>query len=260
MPGMPYHLEKGPVLSVLEDVLRGPTAQVENILTRLRDPAVPLAEVGGLDSTTLNAPPYPTTADRVAHIEKDWFGYVVGTQQQAPFNPLTNPTTGFWENYWGDVAGIVRETLTRAVEVALGLDHDAEPPGTRHWPIELFWKCPNPWFEGWVTWRHEPAQPASGQVTVILATPGNGAVVLDDPRQGRTPSVGPVAPTGNQGMWVVTHAGHRPYVVLTTVTTAPGHIPIPTLGTLFAGLTPVVTVAPSFIDGGASPNGLAYVP
>ena len=172
MPGMPYHLEKGPVLSVLEDVLRGPTAQVENILTRLRDPSVPLAEVGGLDSTTLNAPPYPTTGDRVAHIEKDWFGYVVGTQQQAPFNPLTNPTTGFWENYWGDVAGIVRETLTRAVEVALGLDHDAEPPGTRHWPIELFWKCPNPWFEGWVTWRHEPSQPASGQVTVILATPG----------------------------------------------------------------------------------------
>ncbi len=260
MPGMPYHLEKGPVLSVLEDLLRRNTSALEQLLERLRDPTIALAEVGGLDSTTLNAGPYPTTGDRVAHIEKDWFGFTPGTQTQPSFDLVSHRHTGFWENYYGNVAGIVRETLVRAIEVSLGLDHDADPPASRHWPIELFWKCPNPWFEGWVTWRHDPADVSKGQVTVVLATPGNGAVVLADPRAGRSPVVDPVSPSGQQGMWVITHAGHDQKIVPTTLPTAPGQIPLPTLGALFVGRPAITTVAPSFIDGGASPTGLAYVP
>src|SRR3954453_10638373 len=171
MPGMPYHLEKGPVLSVLENMLDRSAAELEVLLDRLRDPTIPMAQVGGLDSTTLDAPPSPTELDRVAHIERDWFGFAPGTQAQPAFNLFSHRTTGLWESYYGDVVGIVRETMTRAVEVSLGLDHGADPPGSRRWPIELFWKCPNPWFEGWVTWRHDPADVDRGQVTVVLATP-----------------------------------------------------------------------------------------
>ena len=29
------------------------------------------------------------------------------------------------------------------------------PADTRHWPVEFFWKCGQPRFEGWVTWRDE---------------------------------------------------------------------------------------------------------
>jgi hypothetical protein len=257
---MPYHLEKGPVLSVLEDLLGGTTAQLGALLGRLRDPNVDLAEVGGLDSTTLDVPPYPTKASRVAHIERDWFGFTPGTQQQPAFSLGANRTTGKWESYYGDVAGIVRETMIRAIEVALGLDHDDPPPGTRHWPIELFWKCPNPWFEGWVTWRHRPGHAKRGQVTVVLATPGNGAVVLDDPRAGRAAVVNPASPRGNQGMWIITHAGHDRHVVPTTTATPPGIVPLPTLGALFVGRPGITTVAPSLIDGGADPVGLPYVP
>jgi len=260
MPGMPYHLEKGPVLSVLENLLGKSAAELGLLLTRLRDPNIELAEVGGLDSTTLNAPPYPTRADRVEHIERDWFGFTPGTQTQPAFNLFTHRTTGKWESYYGDVAGIVRQTMIRAIEVSLGIDHNAQPPGSRHWPIELFWKCPNPWMEGWVTWRNNPGNAASGQVTVVLATPGNGAVVLNDPRNGRNTDVDPVSPRGNQGMWVISHRGHDRYIVPTTTTTTMGHIPFPTLGALFVGRPGLTTVAPSLIDGGADPNGLPYVP
>jgi len=259
MPGMPYHLEKGPVLSVLEDLLHQPAATLAQMLARLRDPTIPLAQVGGLDSTTLNVPPYPTTKSRIDHIEHDWFGFTPGTQVQPAFDLATHRTTGVWESYYGDVAGIVRQTFIRAIEVALGLDHDDEPPGTRHWPIELFWKCPNPWFEGWVTWRRDPVT-GHGQVTVILATPGNGAVVLDDPRDGRSPQVDPASPTGDHGMWIITHEGHERHVLPTTAPTSPGQVPFPTGGTLYVGRPGLTTVAPSFPDGGADPNGLAYQP
>jgi hypothetical protein len=260
MPGMPYHLEKGPLMSVLEDLLHKPSPVVENLLARLRDNTIPMVEVGGVDSSNLNVAPYPTVADREWHIEHDWFGYQAPGQPQAGFNLQTNPTTGFWESYYGDVEAIVRLTFIRAIEVSLGLVHDAEPPGTRHWPIQLFWKCPNPWFEGWVSWRHEPAHPAQGVVTVILATPGNGAQVLPDPRTGRSPGIDPTAATTDEGMWIVTHAGHTPWVVPTTTPTTSGVIPLPSLGCLWQGNPGLTTVAPSFGDGGVTGSGFPYVP
>ncbi|MFM7536798.1 MAG: hypothetical protein ACKO91_13540 [Acidimicrobiales bacterium] len=43
----------------------------------------------------------------------------------------------------------MRETLVRAIEIAFGLAHDQVPgPRQTHWPIELFWKCGQAWFEG----------------------------------------------------------------------------------------------------------------
>ncbi|HVN51681.1 MAG TPA: hypothetical protein VMT43_09625 [Acidimicrobiales bacterium] len=270
MPGMPYHLEKGPILSVLESFANGGNStsgttrhnNMRKVLDRLRDPSIALTAVGGLDSTNLNGGatnPWPTYDDRVAHIEQDWFGYTPGGVPQAAFNPSIPHRTGFWINYHGDVEGIVRETLTRALEVALGVDHGQPSSGaTRYWRVELFWKCPNPWFEGWITWRAGSASSADGQVTVIFATPGNGGWVYPDPCAGRNPVVDPASAQTDRGMWVITHRGHTEYVVSTTVETPPGAVPIPTLGAFWAGTAPLVTVAPSFGDGGGHDGGLPY--
>ena len=66
---------------------------------------------------------------------------------------MKNPSIGFWINYWGDVEAIVRETFTRAVEVAFGLEHgqtmttdelaDLRPPH-RFWPISVFLNSKTP--------------------------------------------------------------------------------------------------------------------
>ncbi len=269
MPGMPYHLEKGPILSVLESFANGGNAgsaatrhgKMRTVLDRLRDSSVALTAVGGLDSTNLNggsSNPWSTYQQRADHINHDWFG-ITATGAQPGFDATNPQPTGFWVNYYGDVEGIVRETLIRALEVALGVDHD-QPSSTasRYWRIELFWKCPNPWFEGWVTWRSEPNATVGGQVTVILATPGNGGWVYPDPSAGRNPVIDPVSPQDDRGMWIVTHRGHQEFVVNTSVETPPGSVPIPSLGAFWAGTTPLVTVAPSFGDGGGRDGGLAY--
>jgi hypothetical protein len=268
MPGMPYHLEKGPVLSVLESYANGGAGasvtrhrNMKVVLDRLRDPTIDLTDVGGLDSTNLDGGatnPWPTFQDRATHIQQDWFG-MTAAGPQAAFNPANPTRTGFWVSYYGDVESIVRETLVRALEVALGVDHGAPSAGaTRYWRIELFWKCPNPWFEGWVTWRSESATAATGQVTVIFATPGNGGWVYPDPRSGRNPVVDPASSQTDRGMWIVTHGGHDPYVVSSSIETKPGVLPIPTLGAFWAGTAPLVTVAPSFGDGGGRDGGLPY--
>jgi hypothetical protein len=98
-----------------------------------------------------------------------------------------------WNNYEGDVNGITRLTLRTALEVALGVASDAAnvpdvPP--RHWPIDLFWKCGQNWFEGWVTHRQlstgppasgQTATPPGGHVVVVFATPAEGSTVVDRP-------------------------------------------------------------------------------
>ena len=58
------------------------------------------------------------------------------------------------------------------------------PPAApdRSWPIYFFFKCQQPFFEGWVTWQcHSVNRKAAGQVTVIFATPGHNHPVSDHP-------------------------------------------------------------------------------
>jgi hypothetical protein len=263
MAGMPYHLEKGPIFSVLESFVN--QTPKRTVLERLRDQNTRLVDVGGVNSTTLNAPPYPTFQARCDHINEDWFGFAHGGNSQPP-RTAGHPTTGLWKNYYGDVEGIVRLTLCRAVEAAMGIDHNQALTDdltiARDWPIELFWKCPNPWFEGWVSWRCDPSNSGQGRVTVIFATPGNGAVVLSDPRNGRNPVVEPTSADPDQGMWIVTHAGHDRVVTPTHLPTPLQQVPLPNLalGVTWVGKEGLTTVAPSFIDGGAQSGGLPYAP
>jgi hypothetical protein len=182
------------------------------------------------------------TAGWKAHLAVDWFGKEEDAQHPGTFvrPPLpTSPTpTGFWKAYEGDVEGIVRETLRRGIEVALGVAHNVAVPQapyepSRHWPIELFVKCAQGWVEGWVTWRRRGDGPRGGQVTILISTPGDGpnqagpdagqggSVVRLSPippasRQGRDFEINPVSTvlpsTGverRQGMWVITHRRHE---------------------------------------------------
>jgi hypothetical protein len=330
MPGMPYHLEKGGWLSVLDDYLNGRPGRSAEVLERLRDGATPVPETGFLDSPALDVDPdYSTVEERQAHLRTDWFGQHRADgawEAQAPFldqlqaladrdvledhqfRPIPGdedgdvaikafaeslaeaspslrnwPSTGFWVQYHGDVEGIVRETLVRAIEVSLGLDHDEPVPAggpTRELPIELYWKCPQRWFEGWVGWRWDGAH-GTGQVTVLLATPGSGKPILEQPLIGAgafEPTTTRVAPTGAvprwaapadpatnpdqsaKGLWVISH---REHVQLPSIPghggTATGDWPIPEFGATYVGVGPVICVQPSEPDGGVKPYGRPYV-
>jgi hypothetical protein len=315
MPGpMPFHLEKGPWILELEQLLNGELDEVWRVLRACRTPdgfRTMVHEYAG--STGLDDDPmYRNAKEREQHLLGHWFGEstaaggpqppfgawlreVLGVEQ-AEDGPVTPdavqdwlhdlsteqlrtigrwPTTGFWRQYCGDVAEIVRLTLVSALEVSLGLHRgsDQRDDVGRQLPIELFWKCPQPWFEGWVTWRLHNDTIDVGQVTVVLATPGTGTPVLQSPLFGRRPVESPVTvergatptdPTSyharprvdgyaDRGMWVVTHQEN---VLLPS---APSIIPtgsgqwdriIPPIGPSYAGVGPVVVVEPSLRDGG----------
>ena len=158
MPGsMPYSLEKGPYLSVIEDYVNGGRERALTALTSLRNGDA-IDGLEAFDSQPLDAGPYSTTQLR-DHFKQDWLGYkpdgLGGWLPPPPFDALNSPTTGFWQAWHGDCEGVLRLTLIRALEVSLGIPHTqaAAANATQHWPIELFWRCPIPWFEGWVTWR-----------------------------------------------------------------------------------------------------------
>lgn len=267
MSGMPYHLEKGPIFSVLEAFANDSLPRLRKALDDLRA-GVALVDVGVVDSTTLHAGPHPTKAALAAHINEHWLGMSHKAGKwvgQAPFDPQAPTTTGHWQHYHGPVEAILRQTLIRAAEVSLGIGHNASVPADppRRWPVEFFWKCPQPWFEGWVTWR--AGTDGHGQVTVILATPADTGVVLDRPTKGRPPCIvnppstnDPTGKPAGRGMWVVTAKEHDQVAVPSTTPGRLGAWALP--GSVWTDSGPVVTVMPAEIDGGVAAGGRRYTP
>ncbi len=232
-----------------------------------------------------------------------WAETVQAAAKEDFFDGLSRyPETGFWQQYFGDVDSILRETLATAIEQALGLprppadvvaslrdvtadDHQervaeyrkvlqpyvdgAKTP--RHLPLEIFWKCPQRWWEGWVTWR---VGDGTGQVTVVLCTPGSGTPLLEELGYGRgtvrpdeshpTTSTVPT-PRGmtatfepgdhaERRMWVVSHEAHVPLPPPNTWKgRKQGAISVPPFGPSYVGVGPVVITVPSLMDGGAGP-------
>lgn len=259
MPGMPYHLEKGPLLSVLDDFCNsGSHARLATALKALRGGAT-LTGVGVFDSPNLYSPafsfPYRNRAELITHFETHWLGY-------APLNPATNGhQTGHWQFYKGPVEKIMRETLIRALELVLGVPHggrdDAVNP-SRHWTIDFWWKCPQPWFEGWVTWRNTAQggkTDPGGKVTVIFATPSDDGVVLRNPLAEASPATAAVT-NASEGSWLISAARHHQALQVTVVPQPHGTLVFPTTFTIDSD--DVGTFAPHFGSGGAKNGGFPY--
>lgn len=293
MGGMPYYVEKGMSFSVFEDFVNSSRSRLETALTDLRA-GLRIDQIGGLDSVNLDVPGVPDMVDlaaRIRHLNTHWFGMVQnGTGQWeklASYDEVLVDSSGsflFWHNYAGDVEAIMRATMIRACEVALGLEHgQALDKATRHpaWPIELFWKCGQNWFEGWVSWtvdrtkkpkkgkkksRHGlPAVPRQdGHVTVLMCTPTAGHPI----RQTATaPANDPAANAPDystnpphrvaKGLVLVTNERHTQ--VFDTAEQYPpathaGMLPAP-LRMYWRAEGDVVAVSPSEPDGGVLSSG-----
>jgi hypothetical protein len=190
--GMPYHLEKGPLLRIFEGHLNGDRPSLEASLAVLEQSEANhsvdwlFAGAPGL----WNDPAFgsggpgdrrPTADVMRRRVLTEWFGYEEDpTGRWRPKQP-PGQTTGYWIGYRGDVHGIVRTAMTWALKLALGTGSDDRSGQPEPWPIELFWKCPAPWFEAWVVSRRVP-RTDMGLVTVFLVSPSHvGASVAESP-------------------------------------------------------------------------------
>jgi hypothetical protein len=219
---MPYTLTKGPLFTVMEQTLNDSNARTE-VLGQLRNNGrlgdIPWVTTG--DGGTVRIP--GVLRDRLF---RDWFGYTPNAQ--GDWNPQTAPfagrSTGYWVGYYGNTEAVLREGLKRTIEVSLGLAKNAPVASSpaREWPIEVAWKCPNPWFEVWITWLEHGDGPTDGHVTMLVCTPPdtNNRILTEPDKPHPVPGVPPV-PTPLQdpvqavdpeGMWLVTHKKHRPTV------------------------------------------------
>ncbi len=287
MPEMPYTTEKHEALQVIEHYLNTDRSRALRTLWRLLD-GVALTALEPIQSSNMNHPPYPTAADRIAHVNQDWWGneWDAGTGTWTPqddFDPLENPTTGFWEYWYGDAEGVFRETLVRALSVSLGIeredpsvtaeyqgkDRPKSMHGRTHWPITLLWKCPQPWYEGWIEFQRWGRAAREGHVTVVLSTPAHGRKLYNSPI--RPPSAqaadpyhayrfDPREPAGPNGLWVVSQCVHRAWPGPSTAPTGSGQWSPPPLGCYVESMGSVVCVSISVPDGGAAPAGIPFVP
>ena len=291
--GMPYYLEKGPVLTLIETYINRSEPGKRKLLKALRDAEnAPDSPQWVLDTLpqlwadhAFTKAPYITR-----HIIEHWFGLYEQEGLWAPRDPPT-PTTGEWIAYKGDVNAIVRRTLRWALEVSLGLLPGEEGPG-RPDPalIELFWLCGFNWFEGWVVQR--PAGAGSRVVSVIFVTPphrgaevakspiahvdgtmaGASALAVPSREDDYEVVTFPVATTPPHpprpkavdrpfATWVVTHSRHvTPAELPDNTMPAPiGELSDPPNLAEYTGVDPVVVLSPSVPAGGVPYDGLVKV-
>jgi hypothetical protein len=278
---MPYTLTRGPLLTLVENALNPQTdaerAERAALLIDLRQ-GTPLAALATGNSQALTGVAIPRASLDV-RLDEDWFGRGANAPPGEP--------TGYWVDYQGDVEGVLREGLIRTIEVSMGLVHDAGPgAATRSWPVQVHWKCPNPYFEVWVSWRRHDATARGGQVDMLIATPPDKSNRLTTrpqfppgPPAGvppkSTPLVEPTEAAACQGMWLVAHEHHRLGVADERIAVPSGGrlafetdrertgalvgLPagewlIPTPSTLWVDEGPVVVVEPPSYAGGADPE------
>ncbi len=287
---MPYSTEKSMIFQVTESWINGPRTTAVQALWHLVD-GKPVADMAPVGSSNLNYPPIDTVDKRRAHVEEHWWGRKQDATgawvDQDPYHPANNPTTGFWEHWYGDAEAVFRETMIRALCISLGIsrklaeqskNHGLRKPGrlsagSRHWPISILWTCPSPWYEGWIEFKDYGSirSVKGGHVTVMLSTPSHGVRLYDSPiRPADAPTVlndpyqayalNPDEPAGPQGLWVVTQAAHSQMPSTAPPPTPAGTWAPPTLGQPVYSAGPVVTVSPAVPDGGAAPGGMPYVP
>jgi hypothetical protein len=258
---MPYVLEMGPYFSVLEDLLGDPARRAKT-LARLRA-GDPLSDLVGLESNSLDGDQHDRNY-RVDKLNRGWFGMTrPGGRWQKNLDAVP---TGHWHGYQGDPEAIMRATLIRAIEVALGIDHGTDPATrSRFWPIDFYWICQGPFFQGWVTWLAPSRFDASGRVTVTFTTPAaEGHPVKEKitrpPAQAGARYRCPPDPDdwkASHGMWVVGHEDYDKIVLLSTQGTGLRRIAVPSVQWR-RKRTDVVCVAPAEWEGGVLSEGRRY--
>jgi hypothetical protein len=205
---MPYVMEIGTVFSLLNDYVED-KSRMEQMLADLRNPLVThLLDMQFFKGIGSTPPAWATAA--ASHIESDWFGWNAGTAAQNAFNPANPVQTGWWTRWYGNADTITRETLRRALEVALGVSHDSDAiTPTRCWRIMFNWSCGAPMFQGWVAWQWDEDDPQEGFVLCTFTTPGNGHPLYATPHRRTGLGYAPdyedpvVNPPDNYGMWII---------------------------------------------------------
>jgi hypothetical protein len=203
--GMPYHLEKGGMLRLLEQALNGDSvvgrrkrqrALLAELTASEGKPDWALALLDSVYATDWWAKKKAPTDPMTQHFLNHWLGYFQGPngvwvrrddavvpQVTGPDGPLTK--TGYWTSYRGEVSEVLRRAGIWALQLALGLAPTDVTGSGRRWPlsIELYWKCETAWFEAWVLRRPHGIWPFKrGSITLLLLTPGyQGAHVATGP-------------------------------------------------------------------------------
>jgi hypothetical protein len=265
---MPYILDKGPYFSVFESRLAD-RATRRQILLDLRNPNVYLSALAGFDSTSL-AKDGLNRDGRVAVLNQGWFGMQPSQSGHWAKQPAVIPT-GFWIGYQGDPEAILRDALTRSIEVSLDLAPGQDPPAnagaqSRFWPIDIYWICQGPWFQCWILWRAAD-NAEGGHVSLVIATPAAGGYPLKS-RITRDPPTDPgyasPPPAGSRndahGMWVVGHEDYQKVITYATIGTLLGEITFPSVNWCPTNINKVVCVAPAEWEGGVLPDGRLYQP
>jgi hypothetical protein len=286
---MPYTLTKGPLLTLLENTLnpRGPQEiDTRNDALRALRNGDDITSVPWVTSPAVGSVAVPQDPLSI-RLDRDWFGKVRNGPSWDPQPPFSGQTTGYWVGYYGLVEEVLREGVIRTMEVSLGITREEDPEeARRHWPVDVNWKCPNPYFEVWVTWRRHHAEPSQGQVNMLIATPPDKSNRLvtrptfpPPPKPPRVPVATPLDPPvradGPQGMWLITRDNHVQHTVDQKVRfaggrheleeplrdevaallgLAPDQWAIPMPSTFWEDQGDVVVVAPPDYAGGADPN------
>jgi hypothetical protein len=176
---MPYHLEKGATLRLLELYVNKPRPEMRSMLDQLRAAAGSATWLGDAvpdlwqDPRFSFSPAGSGTATRDEIITK-WLGFV--PDGSGGWVPGAGDTTGYWIAYKGDVSEIMRRAFVWALELSLGLAPGGTGPGRQQpWKVEFFWKCPGPWFETWVVNRpvNKRGSEHRGLISVVFMTPSH---------------------------------------------------------------------------------------
>jgi hypothetical protein len=275
MPGMPYNVEKGPYLSMLEHLLNRDRAQTARCLRSLRDTEKRVTDLLREFPTPIEGGRYRDTAALADHIDEDWFALAPSSSGRETADQGPADVHRYWYHWRGNAEGVVRETLIRAIEVALGLDHGQQVPDPgrdeagRHWHVSLLTTCGFRWFEGWLTWQKLGDEPHSGHVTALFLTPSHGQESEPTPlrptdstprKPGPAYVVNPLTAVGDQGLWVTASVLERRVdpEAGSSEWRPRGRFPKPNLGPNYVGSTELVTVQPPEDQGGVLPNGRSY--
>ena len=289
MPGpMPYHLERGPWFYAIDDMLNDDdklSKVIKDLATPGGLPRVMTKYARWIEDDGLN----PKTREH--HLKRHWFGYspkgvapvsfadwlkasghapasdsnddvgyAVDQLLQSGSPPAGWPTTGWWTDYLGDTAEIVRITLHQAAQVSRGRElktaNDLKNP-PRKLPVMALWTCGQMWFEGWLVSRLFDDD--RGVVTLHFNTPGMGEMpsmtpsavegATVDPKVPASKKVAnPVAPGSQKGLgadvvWVITHRSHVELPALK-----------PDDGVTVAGIGDITITQPAYRVGGPRPS------